>query len=303
MLRINKAFRSGLSTLLCFGFALIPFIIGCGGMPDTETQQPVSKIIFTVQGEAGTDIYIMDPDGSNQMPLFQASYTIRQPVWSPDGTKILYSGREDEGWEAFIINPDGSNNKKIPNSMGVNDGAWTNDNQTICYTGQTEKGRGLITLRIDGTGRTLLPTGSDNDAYSTWSSSVSKIAFESGRDGNPEIYAMNGDGSGSIRLTDNSNLDEWPSVSPDGMKIAYASGIEEDKDIWIVNMDGTNRVQITNDVTIGDAFSSWSPDGTQIVFTTASEGVDPELFMVKIDGTGLTKIADGAFPSWSPYLK
>ncbi len=202
-----------------------------------------------------------------------------------------------------MINPDGSNNVKIPNSMGVNDGAWTSDNQTIYYTGQTEEGKGLIMLRIDGTGQTLLPTGSSNDAYSTWSPSVPKLAFESGRDGNPEIYAMNSDGSGLIRLTDSPNLDEWPSVSPDGRKVAYASGVEGDKDIWIVNMDGTGRIKVTNDVTIGDAFSSWSPEGAQLVFTTASEGVDPEIFTVNIDGTGLTKIANGAAPSWSPYLK
>ncbi len=68
MLRISRTSHIGFCMIICFGFALTPFIIGCGGMSDTETQQPASKIIYTVQGEAGTDIYIMNPDGSNQIP-------------------------------------------------------------------------------------------------------------------------------------------------------------------------------------------------------------------------------------------
>ncbi len=177
-----------------------------------------------------------------------------------DIAKILYSANADGDWAAYSMDPDGSNVRKIPHSEGIDDAAWTNDNQMICYTGQLEAGgRGLYTLNTDGTGSTLLPTGSCNDAYSTWSPAESRLAFESGRDGNSEIYVMNGDGSGLVRLTDNPNLDEWPSWSRDGTKVAYASGVEGDKDIWIVNADGSGRMQVTSDVTIGDAFPSWSP--------------------------------------------
>jgi hypothetical protein len=43
-----------------------------------------------------------------------------------------------------------------------------------------------------------------------------KIAFESDRDGNPEIYVMNPDGSGQTRLTNNTAIDSSPSVNADG---------------------------------------------------------------------------------------
>jgi len=41
-----------------------------------------------------------------------------------------------------------------------------------------------------------------------------KIAFESYRDGNFEIYVMNADGSKQIRLTNNPAYDGFPSWSP-----------------------------------------------------------------------------------------
>ena len=41
-----------------------------------------------------------------------------------------------------------------------------------------------------------------------------KIAFDSGRDGNVEIYIMNVDGSEQVRLTNNPAGDGGPSFSP-----------------------------------------------------------------------------------------
>jgi len=41
-----------------------------------------------------------------------------------------------------------------------------------------------------------------------------KIAFESNRDGNYEIYVMNADGSGQTNLTDNPASDGIPGWSP-----------------------------------------------------------------------------------------
>jgi Tol biopolymer transport system component len=47
-----------------------------------------------------------------------------------------------------------------------------------------------------------------------WSPDGSRIAFESYRDGNFEIYVMNADGSGQTRITNNTANDESPDWSP-----------------------------------------------------------------------------------------
>ena len=64
------------------------------------------------------------------------------------------------------------------------------------------------------------PSGSESSAVPGYFSLAclspdgSKIAFESSRDGNYEIYIMNLDGSGQARLTDNPAADKFPSFSP-----------------------------------------------------------------------------------------
>ena len=42
----------------------------------------------------------------------------------------------------------------------------------------------------------------------------SRIAFDSDRDGNGDIYVMKADGSGQINLTNNPALDAHPAWSP-----------------------------------------------------------------------------------------
>ena len=50
----------------------------------------------------------------------------------------------------------------------------------------------------------------DEDRHPDWSPDGRRIAFESDRDGDYEIYVMNSDGSGVTQLTDNDDEDRHP---------------------------------------------------------------------------------------------
>ena len=43
------------------------------------------KILFTSARDGNSEIYIMNPDGSEQVNLTQHPATDQQPVWSPTG--------------------------------------------------------------------------------------------------------------------------------------------------------------------------------------------------------------------------
>jgi dipeptidyl aminopeptidase/acylaminoacyl peptidase len=73
-----------------------------------------------------------------------------------------------------------------------------------------------------------------------------RIAFQSNRDGNNEIYIMNGDGSGLTNLTNNPADDSVPAWSPDGKKIAFSSNRDGNIEIYLMNADGSSPTRLTD---------------------------------------------------------
>jgi Tol biopolymer transport system component len=129
-----------------------------------------------------------------------------------------------------------------------------------------------------------------------------RIAFQSGRDGDTEIYVMNADGSNQTRLTYSQSDDADPAFSPDGTKIAYFSKRDGEAEIYVMNADGTNQTRLTLNDEV-DLDPSFSPDGTKIVFTSYRDG-NGEIYSMNIDGTNQTRLTNSTAiefePTWSP---
>ncbi len=92
-----------------------------------------------------------------------------------------------------------------------------------------------------------------------------KIAFDSNRDGNYEIYTANPDRSGLTNITNNPANELSPAWSADGSKIAFYSDRDGNYDIYTMNPDGTGQTNISNNPGT-DQEPAWSPDGSKIAF-------------------------------------
>jgi len=133
-----------------------------------------------------------------------------------------------------------------------------------------------------------------------------KIAFETTRDGNPEIYVMNADGSNQTNVTNNPGDDYNPDWSPDGKKIAFDSDREDVVNfvsgIYVMNADGTNPTKLTNNPD-GDKNPIWSPDGTKIAYLSYLDN-NNEIVVMNADGSNQRRLtfnprSDQA-QRWSP---
>ena len=130
-----------------------------------------------------------------------------------------------------------------------------------------------------------------------------RVAFQTKRDGNFEIYAAAPDGTKPANLTNNPAHDGEPAWSPEGNRIAFDSDRGGTGfDVFVMNADGTEVVQLTHEPA-NDGYPTWSPDGSRIAFISFRDG-NSELYVMNADGTGprrLTKnLADDAKPAWSP---
>jgi ABC-type sugar transport system substrate-binding protein len=132
-----------------------------------------------------------------------------------------------------------------------------------------------------------------------------RIAFETDRDGNREIYVMEPDGANPVNLSNNPADDMQPSWSPDGSKIAFVSNRKTDKEggqfIFIMDSNGENVRQLT--VENQSQWPDWSPDGRMITYTH-----NDDIYSIIADGSGqsvnLTNSLDEDKQSkWSPDSK
>jgi TolB protein len=87
---------------------------------------------------------------------------------------------------------------------------------------------------------TDVPSG---DTLPVWSPDGTKIAFQSLRDHNYEIYVMNADGSGQTNLTNHPGKDLEPSWSPDGTQIYFRTDRDGNMyDDYVMTADGSGQV-------------------------------------------------------------
>jgi uncharacterized repeat protein (TIGR01451 family) len=125
-------------------------------------------------------------------------------------------------------------------------------------------------------------------------------------------------GAGATQITPATNsqlgIDADQAWSPDGTRIAFTrvlvvDGVAQNRVIFVMDDDGSNGAQLTFPAanTIHDTWPSWSPDGTQIVFSRGSDSLGFGLHVVDVATQAATPILDpsgaqvrGRWPDWSP---
>jgi Tol biopolymer transport system component len=122
--------------------------------------------------------------------------------------------------------------------------------------------------------------------------------------GNGDIFLQAVGGQTAINLTKDSRAnDGFPSFSPDGERIAFYS-TRDGGGLFVMGRTG----EAPRNLADAGTASSWSPDGKEIVYATASAS-DPvnrtTLSSLRIVGveTGASRLllqADGMHPAWSP---
>jgi Tol biopolymer transport system component len=230
------------------------------------------KIAFTSarNGGDGWDVMVMDADGSNPINLTpNLGEDNIQPAWSPNGKKIVFvhspGSRPDA--DLYVMDADGSNIAPLAEDVpggGAYDPEWSPDGSKISFMNLTNEPQlpDIWVINSDGSGQMNLTNDPDtteddsvSDQFPSWSPDGTKIAFDSTRDGQAEVYTMNPDGTDVMRLTNGERTTSvQPAWSPDGTKIAFASGPE----ILTIDVDDSNETPVYSDP-LSNGEVDWQP--------------------------------------------
>jgi len=243
------------------------------------------------------------------------------PVFSPDAKQISLTG---DGFASIdVMNADGSDRKAVhkgkPRTLfGL---AWGKPGIGFSH-GQAFQGPegkvDIALIQADGSGYRTLTADAGNNAFPAFAPDGKQLVFRSGRSGDKNLWVGNVDGSGARAITKGKWTDTMAHWSPSGDLIAVASDRGNNFEIRLLKPDGSD-----DRVLIGGGgrhnHPKFSPDGKWLAFTSQRAGYSAEevslpfqfqpygdLYLIKLDGTQLTRITYGAFedgtPDWGPAL-
>jgi TolB protein len=189
------------------------------------------------------------------------------------------------------MNGDGSGVFRIERAGQASEPAFSPDGTKLAYYHWTD-GVYIWDLVKDTTTRVV---SNSEAAFATWGPGGGRIAYWNllGQDW---IHTVGVTGVGDRQLTPGMR----PNWSLSGGFIAYDTCENNKCGIFRINTDGGGKRQLTSD---GGGGAAVSPNGAKIAFYSSADG-DPEIYVMKADGTGLKQLTknrgNDALPAWSP---
>jgi TolB protein len=267
-----------------------------------------------------TQVWVVNPDGSNEHIVQSSSDTGECPHWSPDGTRIATCG--DSAGVTRLINPDDGSFHVVPSpdpSLFLPCGWWI-ASRLVCETFSDDgSANGLTSIRAsDGGGLSRITSNpSGDDLPGDASPDGKKFVFVR--------YDANGNNLGTLvvdtrngKLTQvlpgGLNLSSSGSWAPNGNDIVFSQRLADSRSsIWVVHANGSGLHQvniapagacgglIADPASRGCFSPAWSPDGTKIVFARGTSGdFDAQLYTVNADGSALTQLTHLGVSAESP---
>ena len=292
-------------------------LLMCVGVCQVFAEAPTTpKILFSSTRDGNWEVYMMNPDGSEQVNLTQHPAADASAVWSPTGEQILFvSDRQGKRVrDLYLMDADGTNvrrvfKKKIRASRQK--ATWSPDGKRFAYTylDWDPFKLGLYIGRFGEENVESLPNG----LYPAWSPDGSEIACSVPHALGERLTFINvATREREQPLPDKALLwQSGPSWSVAGHRLVFFGNRHPipailDRDlheawndkftVYIVNRDGTGLRQLVDDAGPQADPSALSPDGSAVLYT---QKINEQAQIFKLDmnsgvRTQLTHIA-GAF--------
>jgi TolB protein len=228
------------------------------------------------------------------------------PSWSPDGTRIAFAHTSgtvetDDRAGIYVIDAEGGAPSQIlAGPYAYPD--WSPDGRQLAVTDRHlyDWTGGIFT--ITATGDSLKKITFVPGYGVKWSPDGRTLAFQT-YDATSvyRLWLIASDGS-NLRILNPTGSESWfePDWSPDGSRLAHVrsgAGLTQ-SEVFVMDATGHTAQRLTHDG-FEARYPVWSPDGQWIAWGSW-HGDTAELWLMKSDGTGAHKIANGLWPAWAP---
>jgi len=308
----RKKMKSFLGSLILVSLVSLSISPALAGVP---------MIAFLSDRSGDEEIYLLF-DGDEVKQLTKNKTRTIDPNWSPDGQNIIFASNL-QGGQLFDILTIGVATKKQINLTNGNFGSnmqkprWApeGDLRVLVESPALPNGDnwdvGVMDLTLEPLELKIVTNagveGKGQDLEASWSPNGTKVAFQSERAGNFDIFIADMDveepGGNQVQITKAPEADQRARWSPDGTKIIFESKRDGDWEIFVVDINGENLKQLTDNKKI-DRNAEWSTTG--VVFESDRDG-NFEIYRMDADGNNQVNLTNDkgkdSKPLWSPNGK
>ena len=278
---VSSLLGTGVHTkFLIFSYAISTLFVFSSSIAVWAKAPETEKIVFVSKRDGNAEIYIMNPDGSQQVNLTQHPAEDYNPAWSPNGKQIVFtSDRTDDTFDLYLMNADGKNVQKVfKDDEYRRYSTWSPDGKRIAYA-QADKRKAIL----------------------AWGARFAPIADHT-------LYIATPNGTSIEKLTKGFR----PGWSPDGSQLIFVVAGLKHAPLGLFDLQTRTQKVLRPEKLPWTTSPRWSPQGDKIAFGKLSMARFNErggitfrgstLYIANPDGTALQQVADGSAldPTWSP---
>ena len=284
--------------LFLFSVLFISFtMIVMNTYPVLAKAPETAKIVFAANRTGNREIYLMNPDGSEQINITRNKADDVTPAWSPTGESIAFSSNRDGILDLYLMDPDGGNVRKMfGKSAHRADPTWSPDGKQIAYQRREQGKRFIYIATIESEKEERMVIGSGPD----WSPDGNEIAFLTGFPKRVQISILNVSTGKQKVLFPKPVRPSWMgggvAWSPSGKKLAFSwlhkaplKDFINMETVYTVNRDGTGLQQIIPEAGPKVTSPVWSPQGNEFLYIQADDvhaarPINKQIFKIGAEG-------------------
>ena len=238
--------------------SLHSFVSGMSFSPDGR------EIVFVAKSRGKEAICFLDIERKRVYKKKRLDfYNIVSPSWSPDGKKIAFSALDGHKRDLFIYHIDTEEIEQITDDrFDDTEPSWLPNSSEIIFSSDRPHPQNPA---LDHLGHRYASPGT-----------IQPGDFEYGT---YNIFQVETAGLRVTPVDVGPGPNKNPTVSPDGSKIAFISNRNGTDNIYVGYLD-TVRYYAVTDILTGVRETSWSPEGTQLVFSALYQGAF-DIFLLK----------------------